>query len=173
MITSKYGKELTIEVTGASHAPQIEIVMHGVPKGQKVDLNRIQEFLDRRKGGQNAYSTKRAEADKPDVLSGLTETPDGFVTTGEALKAVFYNQNTRSSDYEQMKYVPRPSHADYTSYMKYGDGLDRSGGGMFSPGSGQRLYSGRIRTGSNVSSRLGGEKRRPAGSAISRTRGRP
>ena len=132
MISSKYGKELQIEVTGASHAPQIEIVIRGLPVGAKVDLAKAQELLDRRKGGQNAYSTKRAEADRPDVLTGLKETSDGYVTTGEPLKAVFYNQNTRSSDYEQMKYIPRPSHADYTSYMKYGDRLDRSGGGMFS-----------------------------------------
>ncbi len=132
MITSKYGKELQIEVTGASHAPQIEIVIHGLPAGEKVDLDKAQDLLNRRKGGQNAYSTKRAEADCPDVLSGLEKKEEGFVTTGEPLKAVFYNQNTRSSDYEQMKYIPRPSHADYTSYMKYGDSLDRSGGGMFS-----------------------------------------
>jgi chorismate synthase len=132
MITSKYGKELQIEVTGASHAPQIDIVIHGLPAGRKVDLDKAQDLLNRRKGGQNAYSTKRAEADTPEVLSGLEKKDDGYFTNGEDLKAVFYNQNTRSSDYEQMKYVPRPSHADYTSYMKYGDSLDRSGGGMFS-----------------------------------------
>ncbi len=132
MMSSKYGQELQIEVSGASHAPTIEIVMRGIPAGVKVDMEEVQAFLNRRKGGQNAYSTKRAEADTPHVESGLDETPKGFITNGQPLKAVFYNSNTRSSDYEQMRYVPRPSHADFTSYVKYGDSMDRSGGGMFS-----------------------------------------
>ncbi|MBR3040160.1 MAG: chorismate synthase [Lachnospiraceae bacterium] len=132
-MTSVFGKQLKIEVWGASHAPEIGITITGLPKGVLLDPKKIQAFLDRRKGGKNAYSTKRAEADTPDIKSGVTKTEDGKVfTTGDALTALFYNTNTRSSDYDEMRYVPRPSHADYTSYIKYGDEMDRSGGGMFS-----------------------------------------
>jgi len=130
---SVFGKELEIEVWGASHAPEIGITVKGLPVGKKIDVARINRFLDRRKGGKNAYSTKRSEADLPDIRSGGSfEEAEEFVLNGEPLTAIFYNQNTRSSDYEEMKYVPRPSHADYTSYAKYGDALDRSGGGIFS-----------------------------------------
>ena len=130
---SLFGKELEIEVWGASHAPEIGITLKGLPVGKKIDVDQINRFLDRRKGGKNAYSTKRAEADLPDIRSGGDFGEGGeFVLNGEPLTAIFYNQNTRSSDYEAMKYVPRPSHADFTSYMKYGDALDRSGGGIFS-----------------------------------------
>ena len=130
---SLFGKELEIEVWGASHAPEIGITVKGLPIGKKIDVARINSFLDRRKGGKNAYSTKRAEADLPDIQTGGSyEEGQEFILNGEPLTAIFYNQNTRSSDYDEMKYVPRPSHADYTSYVKYGDALDRSGGGIFS-----------------------------------------
>ena len=136
-MSSVFGNKLQIEVWGASHAPEIGITMRGLPKDIEIDLERVQEFLNRRKGGKNAYSTKRSEADTPDLKSGVIFPPDQSKervvrTTGDALTAVFYNQNTRSSDYDEMKYVPRPSHADFTSYMKYGDELTRSGGGIFS-----------------------------------------
>lgn len=133
---STVGNKVNIEVWGASHAPEIGVTINGLPEGKKIDLNKIQSFLDRRKGGQNAYSTKRAEADTPDIQRGLVKAEEGndslYLTTGEDLTAIFYNQNTRSSDYDEMKYIPRPSHADYTSYVKYGDRLTRSGGGIFS-----------------------------------------
>lgn len=129
---SKFGKELEIEVWGASHAPEIGITIKGLPVGKKIDIAKVNAFLDRRKGGKNAYSTKRAEADLPDIRCGGDLQGDEIVLNGEPLTAIFYNSNTRSSDYDEMKYVPRPSHADFTSYMKYGDALDRSGGGIFS-----------------------------------------
>lgn len=131
-MTSVLGKDLKIEVWGASHAPEIGITITGIEKGTRIDMEKVQAFLDRRKGGQNAYSTKRAESDTPIIKSGADVDLGYFVTDGEPLTAVFYNQNTRSSDYDEMKYVPRPSHADYTSYVKYKDTTDRSGGGMFS-----------------------------------------
>ena len=135
-MSSTIGNKITIEVWGASHAPEIGVTICGLPEGKKFDLKKAQAFLDRRKGGQNAYSTKRAEADMPDIQRGLMKAEDGndslYLTTGEDMTAIFYNQNTRSSDYDNMKYIPRPSHADYTSYVKYGDRLTRSGGGIFS-----------------------------------------
>ena len=135
-MSSTVGNKVTIEVWGASHAPEIGVTISGLPEGKKIDMVKVQAFLDRRKGGKNAYSTKRAEADTPDVQRGLMKAGEGddslYLTTGEDLTAIFYNQNTRSSDYDDMKYIPRPSHADYTSYVKYGDRLTRSGGGIFS-----------------------------------------
>lgn len=127
-MASVFGEQLKIKVWGASHAPEIGITIEGLPKGILLDMDEIQKFLNRRKGGQNAYSTKRQEADTPVIQSGAEE----YRTTGEPLTAIFLNQNTRSSDYDEMRYIPRPSHADYTSYVKYGDSMDRSGGGMFS-----------------------------------------
>ena len=147
---STIGKKLNITVWGESHSPEIGITIKGLPKGLVIDLDEVQRFLDRRKGGQNAYSTKRQEADKPFIKCGVTAGKDGassgtvnttgeegissgiVKTTGEDLTAIFYNSNVRKTDYEEMKYIPRPSHADYTSYVKYGDSKDRSGGGMFS-----------------------------------------
>lgn len=130
---STFGQELNISVWGASHAPEIGITITGLPAGERFDLNEIQAFLNRRKGGQNAFSTKRSEADAPVIRSGVNwEDESTFVTDGGKLTALFINSNTRSSDYDEMKYIPRPSHADYTSYVKYGDELDRSGGGIFS-----------------------------------------
>ncbi len=147
---STIGKKLNITVWGESHSPEIGITIKGLPKGLIIDLDEVQRFLDRRKGGQNAYSTKRQEADKPFIKCGVTAGEDGassgtvnttgeegissgiVKTTGEDLTAIFYNSNVRKTDYEEMKYIPRPSHADYTSYVKYGDSKDRSGGGMFS-----------------------------------------
>ncbi len=130
---STFGQELNISVWGASHAPEIGISITGLPAGERFDLNEIQAFLNRRKGGQNAFSTKRSEADAPVIQCGVNwENESTFVTDGGKLTALFINNNVRSSDYDEMKYIPRPSHADYTSYVKYGDELDRSGGGIFS-----------------------------------------
>ena len=131
-MASRIGEQLSLEVWGASHAPEIGISVTGLPKGFEIDMARVQDFLNRRRGGQNAYSTKRVEADEPHIQCGVEEKDGKTVTTGEKLTAIFYNKNTRSSDYDEMRYVPRPSHADYTSYVKYGDAHDRSGGGMFS-----------------------------------------
>ena len=135
-MASTTGNKLNITVWGESHSPEIGITIKGLPKNLTIDMEEVQRFLDRRKGGQNAYSTKRAEADTPFIQSGMTgldnEGGRRAVTTGEDVTALFYNSNVRKGDYDEMKYIPRPSHADYTSYAKYGDEKDRSGGGMFS-----------------------------------------
>lgn len=125
---STFGENLKLTIFGASHAPEIGMTLSGIPAGLPVDLQKLQAFLNRRAPGQNTWSTARKEADVPHFLSGLT---DG-VTNGEILEAVIYNENVRKSDYDDLKYIPRPGHADFAAWMKYGLDFDMSGGGPFS-----------------------------------------
>lgn len=120
------GKKLKIEVFGASHSEQIGVKVNGF-NGQKVDLTELQRFVDRRKAKNTAYSTKRLEQDKVIVEYGL----DGDKLLPE-FKAIIKNQNQNSKDYSSLIKTPRPSHADYVAYSKYGDGYDYRGGGKFS-----------------------------------------
>ena len=125
---STFGENLKLTIFGTSHGPSIGMTLEGIPAGLPVDLEKLQQFLNRRAPGQNPWSTTRKEADKPHFESGIA---DG-VTNGEPIHAVIYNQNVRSSDYEELKYIPRPGHADFTAWMKYGLDFDMSGGGPFS-----------------------------------------
>ena len=123
-----YGENLIISIFGSSHGECVGVTAEGFPKGEKIDTERLQRFLERRAPGRNQWSTARKEPDVPEFQSGLE---NGFLT-GEKLTAVIKNTNRRSGDYDNVLYVPRPGHADYTSFVKYGDGADRSGGGAFS-----------------------------------------
>ena len=123
-----YGKNISITIFGQSHSPAIGVTIDGLPAGFPIDFNALQAFMQRRMPGQGAHTTKRKEADEPEFLSGLV----GGTTCGSPLTAVIKNTDTRSSDYEQLWDIPRPSHADYTSYVKYGSARDVRGGGSFS-----------------------------------------
>ena len=127
-MSSAFGNKLKIQIFGQSHSKGLGVVMDGIPAGMKIDLEEVQRFLDRRAGGKNAYSTARKEADTPTVLSGLV----GDTTCGAPLCAIFENANTKSGDYDKLQGNLRPSHADYTAWMKYNGFQDRSGGGQFS-----------------------------------------
>ncbi len=120
------GRKLSVEIYGTSHAPEIGVKAEGFPK-EEISLSRLTAFMDRRKAKKAVYSTPRIEPDAPVFLSGL----ENGKLTGEPLHAVIYNQNTRSSDYNELYAKPRPSHADYAAYLKDGR-LDFSGGGEFS-----------------------------------------
>ena len=122
------GNKVNIEVSGASHSEFIEVSVSGLPKGEAVDLDKVRAFLKRRQGGNASYTTARREADEPEILSGI----ENGVLTGDVLTARFANSNARSKDYSKMRTVPRPSHADYVAYVKYGGKLDMAGGGFFS-----------------------------------------
>ena len=124
----KVGNKVYIEVSGASHSEYIEVRLEGLPKGGKVDLDEVRSFLKRRQGGNASYTTARKEADEPQILGGIR---DGELT-GDAVIARFANSNARSKDYSKMRNIPRPSHADYVAYKKYGRDIDMSGGGFFS-----------------------------------------
>lgn len=123
-----HGDNIELEIYGASHAPAIGMKLTGVPAGMQVDTAVLQQFLNRRAPGQNAFSTARKEADMPEFLTGLT---DG-VTNGDIIHARIQNTNTRSRDYDNLRTVPRPGHADYTAMVKYGEKAELAGGGPFS-----------------------------------------
>lgn len=127
-MTSKFGKNLHLSIFGASHADEIGMTLEGIPSGLPVDLEKLQSFLDRRAPGRNEWSSPRMEADIPHFLSGFS----GGFTDGETIQAAIYNQNVRKSDYDNLKHIPRPGHADYAAWMKYGLDFDMSGGGPFS-----------------------------------------
>ena len=123
-----YGESLKLSIFGTSHGSEIGMTLEGIPAGLPVDLSKLQTFLDRRAPGKSPWSTARKEADIPLFQSGLT---DGL-TNGDTITAVIKNENVRSSDYEELKYIPRPGHADFTAWMKYGLDYDMAGGGPFS-----------------------------------------
>ena len=127
-MSSTYGENLHLTIFGQSHSPAIGVTVEGIPAGEKVDLDELQRFLDRRAPGKNVWSTPRKEADAPEILSGLV---NGY-TCGAPLTAIIRNTNTRSGDYENLKDIPRPGHADYTAQVKFGGAQDVSGGGHFS-----------------------------------------
>ena len=116
-------------IWGQSHAPEIGVTIEGLPAGTLIDRSRLQAFMDRRRPGGNRYSTARKEGDEVFFAAGLNETSE---TVGAPLTAVIRNTNTRSSDYEELKYVPRPGHADYPAMVRFGGARDFAGGGQFS-----------------------------------------
>lgn len=127
-MSSMTGKMIKISVFGQSHSEAIGVVIDGLPTGIKLDFDEIYAFMARRAPGNNAFSTARKEADKPEILSGLA---DGF-TCGAPLCAVIKNTNTRSGDYSNLKDCPRPSHADFAANIRYNGFNDVAGGGHFS-----------------------------------------
>ena len=127
-MSSSYGENLRIHIFGESHGPAVGVTVEGIPAGEAVDLAELQRFLDRRAPGRNAWSTPRKEADVPEFLSGLREGK----TCGTPLTAILKSANTRSGDYDALRDVPRPGHADYTAWVKYGESRDSRGGGHFS-----------------------------------------
>ena len=127
-MSSSYGENLRVHIFGESHGPAVGVTVEGIPAGEAVDLAELQRFLDRRAPGRNAWSTPRKEADVPEFLSGLREGK----TCGTPLTAILKSANTRSGDYDALRDVPRPGHADYTAWVKYGESRDSRGGGHFS-----------------------------------------
>lgn len=127
-MSSTYGENLRLTIFGQSHSPAIGVTVEGIPAGEKIDLDELQRFLNRRAPGKNAWSTPRKETDAPEILSGLV---NGY-TCGAPLTAIIRNTNTRSQDYANLAVTPRPGHADYTAEVKYGGYQDRAGGGHFS-----------------------------------------
>ena len=120
------GDTLRLTLFGRSHGPSVGMTLSGLPAGEPVSLPALQGFLDRRAPGRSPLATARREADIPRFLSGIK---DG-VTTGEDITAIIENTDVKSNDYQSTTTVPRPGHADYTAYVKYG--RIESGGGPFS-----------------------------------------
>ena len=119
-----YGNIFTLTSFGESHGEAVGGVVDGMPAGIDIDLDFIQSELDRRRPGQSAITTSRKEADKVELLSGVFEGK----STGCPIGFVVRNTNQHSQDYENMRNVFRPSHADYTYTSKYGERDHRGGG---------------------------------------------
>ena len=115
-------------IFGESHGPAIGVVLEGVPADFEPDMERIRSELARRAPGSSTTATARKEADEPEILSGIF---DGK-TTGAPICAVIHNTDTRSADYGELAYKPRPSHSDYAAWVKYNGANDYRGGGHFS-----------------------------------------
>ncbi len=122
------GEKIKISIFGESHGNGIGVVIDAPPAGYDIDLDEITVQMARRSPGDPTYGTARKEADIPEIISGVSFGK----TNGFPLCAVIRNTNARSSDYADIKPVPRPGHADYTAYIKYHGAADMSGGGHFS-----------------------------------------
>ncbi len=127
-MSSSYGENLRITIFGQSHSAAVGVTVEGLPAGEHIDMDVLQHFLDRRAPGQNAWSTARREPDVPEFLSGIA----GGKTSGAPLTAIIRNRDVRSQDYESLRRMPRPGHADYTAQVKYKGAQDSAGGGHFS-----------------------------------------
>lgn len=119
-----FGNRLKLTTFGESHGPAIGGILDGCPAGILLDLDAIQMELNRRKPGQSKLVTQRKEADEVKFLSGIFEGK----TTGTSIGFIIENTTQRSNDYEHIKDVFRPSHADYTYQQKYGHRDYRGGG---------------------------------------------
>lgn len=119
-----FGTLFRLTTFGESHGPGIGGVVDGVPSGIDLDLDFIQSELDRRRPGQSALTTPRRESDRVEILSGVFEGK----TTGCPIGFLVRNENQHSSDYDNLRQLFRPSHADFTYFKKYGLRDHRGGG---------------------------------------------
>lgn len=119
-----FGQIFRLTSFGESHGPAIGGVIDGMPAGVEVDLRFIQQQLNRRRPGQNALTTSRKEDDTLEILSGVFEGK----TTGTPIGFIVRNADHRSADYEELRHIFRPSHADFTYQEKYGIRDFRGGG---------------------------------------------
>jgi chorismate synthase len=140
MAGSTFGTIFRLTTFGESHGLAIGGIIDGVPSNFPIDINKIQEELDRRKPGQSAIVSQRKESDSVQILSGIFEgrtlgTPIGFIIP---------NEDERSADYDHLKEVFRPSHADFTYQKKYGIRDHRGGGRSSARETACRIVAGSI-----------------------------
>lgn len=139
-MSNTIGKLFTFTSFGESHGKGIGGIVDGCPPGIELDENFIQQELDRRKPGQSAIATPRKEDDQVEFLSGFFEGK----TTGTPIAFIIWNQNQHSKDYDHLKEVYRPSHADYTYEQKYGIRDYRGGGRSSARETAARVVAGAI-----------------------------
>ncbi|WP_456431723.1 chorismate synthase [Nitratifractor sp.] len=121
---NSFGRRLVMTTFGESHGWAIGCVLDGVPAGLAIDEAAIQAELDRRRPGQSALTTARKEPDRVEILSGVFEGQ----STGTPIAMVIFNTDQKSRDYENVKRIFRPGHADFTYWHKYGIRDYRGGG---------------------------------------------
>lgn len=149
-MSSTFGNKIKVSIFGQSHSEGIGVTLDGIPAGVIIDMEKLQSFMDRRAPGKAPNSTARTEGDVPEFLSGVlpvkTEGHEGseatsltaggasglMVTCGAPISAIIRNNDVKSADYDEIKNVPRPGHADFTAHIKYEGYEDYRGGGHFS-----------------------------------------
>lgn len=119
-----FGNLFRLTTFGESHGPGVGGVIDGFPAGIEIDFDFLQRELDRRRPGQSSLTTPRKESDRVEILSGVFEGR----STGCPIGFLVRNENQHSSDYENLRELFRPSHADFTYYSKYGMRDHRGGG---------------------------------------------
>jgi len=121
---SRIGNLFSLTSFGESHGPAIGGVIDGMPAGVKIDMEQLQREMVRRRPGQGGVASSRNEADEVEILSGIMDD----VTLGTPIGFIIRNRDHHSGDYNHLKDVFRPSHADYTYHAKYGIRDHRGGG---------------------------------------------
>jgi chorismate synthase len=125
---NSFGRIFRVHIFGESHGASVGINIDGCPAGLPLAEEDFLEDIERRKGGKQKGTTPRQEEDKPIFYSGIYNGK----TTGAPITIIFQNNNTRSSDYEKHRAIPRPGHADFVAHQKFGGFEDHRGGGHFS-----------------------------------------
>lgn len=125
---NRSGKNFRLHIFGESHGPSVGITIDGVLPGIPLSAQDFTDDINRRRGGMAAGTTSRKEDDLPVFLSGIFN----GATTGAPLTIVFENHDIRSKDYDQIRQVPRPGHADFVAGKKFNGYQDYRGGGHFS-----------------------------------------
>ena len=123
-----FGKNLKVTIFGSSHQEYMGVVIDNVKPGFEIDMVKLDDFMQRRAPGKSRFTTKRKETDKAIFISGLRENK----IISKTITALIENNNFKSKDYNNLNDIPRPSHADYTSFIKYEKDMDMNGGGPFS-----------------------------------------
>ena len=139
-MSNTIGKLFTFTSFGESHGKGIGGIIDGCPAGIELDETFIQHELDRRKPGQSSIATPRKEDDKVEFLSGVFEGK----TTGTPIAFIIWNQNQHSTDYDHLKEIYRPSHADFTYQQKYGIRDHRGGGRSSARETASRVVAGAV-----------------------------
>jgi len=125
---NSFGKLFKIQIFGESHGSGVGLVIDGCPAGLPVEVEEFMPDMLRRQGGNQIGTTPRKEEDIPDIKTGVFNGK----TTGFPIMIFFGNKNTRSGDYDKIRNIPRPGHADFVAHKKYGGYEDYRGGGHFS-----------------------------------------
>ena len=130
MSFNTFGRIFRVTTWGESHGPALGCVVDGCPPGVRLEPEMLQHWLDRRKPGQNRYTTQRKEPDQVKILSGVfeDERTDGPRTTGSPISLMIENTDQRSKDYSEIRDKFRPGHADFAYHLKYGLRDYRGGG---------------------------------------------
>ena len=125
---NSFGRIFRISLFGESHGKGVGVCIDGCPAGIAIDEADFTEDLSRRQGGNRKGATARKEPDTPNIISGVA----GGYSTGSPITIIFENTNTRSGDYDNLRDIPRPGHADFSARCRYAGFADMRGSGHFS-----------------------------------------